>query len=309
MDRFSSLLWLWVLIVTPIALKFPGAFLLLKPFVKPLLASVILSMGLTLTVEELVKVFKVPKLLGVGLLTQYAVMPLLGFLLGSLILKEPVLVAAQVLTGSCPTGVVSNVYNFLTGSNLALSIALSGVNTLVSPLLTPLLTAFLAGKLVSVNVLGLFTDVLSLTLFPVLFGALLNSLIGEKLGRVKPFLPAYSTFAVVVIVGIVVSSGSSRILSLPFEFFFLLFLTSLFHLLLGFWLGYLIPRFLALEPKERVTISIETAMQNSGLATVLAFSQWGAVGALPPVFYSVVQNLVGPFVVKLFRLIHGRHLS
>jgi BASS family bile acid:Na+ symporter len=78
---------------------------------------------------------------------------------------------------------------------------------------------------------------------------------------------------------------------------------------LGFWLGYLIPRFLALEPKERVTISIETAMQNSGLATVLAFSQWGAVGALPPVFYSVVQNLVGPFVVKLFRLIHGRHLS
>jgi BASS family bile acid:Na+ symporter len=309
MDRFSSLLWLWVLLIVPVALKFPGAFLLLKPFVKSLLASVILSMGLTLTFGELLRIFKTPKLLGTGLLTQYSVMPLLGFLFGSLILKEPELVAGQVLTGSCPTGVVSNVYNFLTGSNLALSVALSGVNTLLSPFLTPFLTSFLAGKLVSVDALKLFIDVLTLTLLPVLLGALLNSFFGEKLEKVKPFLPAYSTFAVVVIVAIVVSSGSSRLLSLPPKFFLLLFLTSLLHLLFGFWLGYLIPRFLGLEPRERVTISIETAMQNSGLATVLAFSQWGAVGALPPIFYSVVQNLVGPFVVRLFRWVHGKHLS
>jgi BASS family bile acid:Na+ symporter len=311
MKRFSDFLWLWVLLVVPVALKFPSLFLPLKPLIKPLLASVILAMGLTLKGRELISVFQKPKLLVVGLFTQYSVMPLLGLIFGLVFLKKinPELVAGQVLTGSCPTGVVSNVYNFLTGANVALSIALSGVNTLVSPLLTPVLTKVLVGKLVSVNGLKLFLDMVQITLIPVLTGIGLNSLIPEKVERVKPYLPAYSTAAVVLIVGFVVAAGSSKILSLPLKAFFYLFLASLFHLLFGFWLGYLIPRFLGLPPKERITISIETAMQNSGLATVLAVSQWGALAALPAVFYSVVQNLVGPFVVKLFRLIHGKHLN
>ena len=311
MKNTSNLLWLWVLLTVPTALKFPVLFLPLKPLIKPLLASVILAMGLTLKGRELLSIFKKPKLLIVGLLTQYSVMPLLGLLFGIIFLKKvnPELVAGQVLTGSCPTGVVSNVYNFLTGANVALSIALSGMNTLVSPLLTPVLTKVLVGKLVAVNALKLFLDMVQITLIPVLVGIGLNSLMPEKIEKVKPYLPAYSTFAVVLIVGFVVAAGSSKILSLPPKAFLYLFLASLFHLLFGFWLGYLIPRFSGLEPKERITISIETAMQNSGLATVLAVSQWGALAALPAVFYSVVQNLVGPFVVKLFRLIHGKHLN
>ncbi|WP_456342257.1 bile acid:sodium symporter family protein [Thermovibrio sp.] len=311
MKRFSDFLWLWVLLAVPVALKLPSLFLPLKPLIKPLLASVILAMGLTLKGRELLSIFKKPKLLIVGLFTQYSAMPLLGLVFGLIFLKNinPELVAGQVLTGSCPTGVVSNVYNFLTGANVALSIALSGVNTLVSPLLTPVLTKVLVGKLVAVNGLKLFLDMVQITLIPVLVGIGLNSIMPEKIEKVKPYLPAYSTFAVVLIVGFVVAAGSSKILSLPPKAFLYLFLASLFHLLFGFWLGYLIPRFSGLEPKERITISIETAMQNSGLATVLAVSQWGALAALPAVFYSVVQNLVGPFVIKLFRLIHGKHLN
>ncbi len=311
MKRFSDYLWLWALLIVPVALKFPFLFLPLKPLIKPLLASVILSMGLTLRLREIGEVFKRPKLLGVGLITQYSVMPLLGALFGYAFLKSvnPELVAGQVLTGSCPTGVVSNVYNFLTGANVALSVALSGINTFVSPFLTPLLTKLLAGKVVSVDALKLFLDMVQITLFPLLLGMVINGLLRGKVNRVKPYLPAYSTVAVVLIVGFVVAAGSSKILSLPLKAFLYLSLTSLFHLLFGFWLGYLLPRFLGLEPKERITISIETAMQNSGLATVLAVSQWGALAALPAVFYSVIQNLVGPFVVKLFKLIHGKYLN
>ena len=311
MKKVSDFLWLWVIAVVPLALKFPYLFIPLKPLIKPMLSSVILAMGLTLKGKELISIFKKPKLLTVGLISQYSVMPIVGFTISYLFLKEinPELVAGQVLTGSCPTGVVSNVYNFLTGANVPLSIALSGVNTLISPLLTPILTKVLVGKLVSVNALKLFLDMVLITLIPVLIGIGLNSLIPHKVERVKPYLPAYSTITVVLIVGFVVAAGSSKILSLPLKAFVLLFLSSLLHLLFGFWLGYLIPRFFGLEPKERVTISIETAMQNSGLATVLAVSQWGALSALPAVFYSVVQNLVGPFVIKLFRSIHKEHLN
>jgi len=298
----SNFLWLWVLIIVPIALKFPYLFYPLKPLIKPLLGSVILSMGLTLKAKDFKEVLQNPKLVLIGLTTQYTVMPILGFLIGLSLFKESskLFLAGQVLTGSCPTGVVSNVYNFLAGSNLALSLSLSGVNTIVSPFLTPILTKILVGKTVKVEATKLFFDMVQITLIPVILGIWLNSKFGEKIKKIEKFLPAYSTLAVVLIVGYVVSAGYKKILSLPFKSFEVLFLASLFHLLFGFWLGYVIPRLLGIPKVERITISIETAMQNSGLAAVLAVSHWGTIAALPAIFYSVIQNLVGPFVVKLF---------
>ena len=298
----ANFLWLWVLIIAPLSIKFPEAFLPLKPIIKPLLGSVILSMGLTLKFEDFKKIVKRPKIVLIGLITQYSVMPLLGWAIALWLYRglPEVFIAGQVLTGSCPTGVVSNVYNFLAGANLALSLALSGINTVISPLLTPILTKILAGKVVKVEAIKLFIDMVQITLIPVILGIWINSKFSERIEKIKPYLPAYSTVAVVLIVGFVVSAGRDKLLSLPFKTFELLFLGSLFHLLFGFWLGYVIPRFLGVPKVERITISIETAMQNSGLATVLAVSHWGALSALPAIFYSVVQNLVGPFVVKLF---------
>ena len=298
----ANFLWLWVLIIAPLSIKFPEAFLPLKPIIKPLLGSVILSMGLTLKFEDFKKIVKRPKIVLIGLITQYSVMPLLGWAIALWLYRglPEVFIAGQVLTGSCPTGVVSNVYNFLAGANLALSLALSGINTVISPLLTPILTKILAGKVVKVEAIKLFIDMVQITLIPVILGIWINSKFSERIEKIKPYLPAYSTVAVVLIVGFVVSAGRDKLLSLPFKTFELLFLGSLFHLLFGFWLGYVIPRFLGVPKVERITISIETAMQNSGLATVLTVSHWGALSALPAIFYSVVQNLVGPFVVKLF---------
>ncbi len=299
----ARLLWLWVLIVAPVSLKFPQLFLPLKPAIKPLLGSVILSMGLTLKAENFKSILRKPKVVLIGLLTQYSVMPLLGWLVAlTLYSKLPDdFMAGQILTGACPTGVVSNVYNFLAGANLALSLTLSGINTVVSPFLTPILTKVFAGKVVKVDAFKLFLDMIQITFIPVVLGIWLDSKFSQTLEKVKHYLPAYSTVVVVLIVGYVVAAGRDRIVSLPLISFEFLILGALLHLLFGFWLGYVIPRVLGIPKVERITISIETAMQNSGLATVLAVSHWGALAALPAVFYSVVQNIVGPFVVKLFK--------
>ena len=309
MRRIPDFLWLWTIAVVPVGLLKPELFMPLKPYIKPLLGTVILSMGLTLKPEDFRIVLEKPRLVFIGLFSQYAVMPVLGLVFGVIFFKTlpEDLIAGQVLTGSCPTGVVSNVYNFLAGANVALSISLSAVNTFVSPILTPILTAVLVSKIVHVDVLKLFLDMIQVTLIPVVLGIAINYYFGKRIEKVKPLLPAYSTFAVVLIVGFVVAAGHGKILSLHAGAVLFLILASLFHLLFGFWFGYVISRFLRVEKRERITISIETAMQNSGLATVLAISQWGALSALPAITYSVVQNLVGPFVCQLFRkMIEGK---
>lgn len=303
MSWFSSLLWLWTLLIVPVGLYRPELFYPLKPYIKPLLGTVILAMGLTLKVDDFKAVFEKPKLILIGLLSQYTVMPLLGLILGIILFKglPKDFIAGQVLTGCCPTGVVSNVYNFLVGANVALSISLSAVNTFVAPILTPILTGILVSKIVHVDVLKLFIDMVQVTLLPVLIGIGFNYYLREKVERIKPILPAYSTIAVVLIVGFVVAVGHLKILSLPKSSILMLILASTLHLLLGYWLGYLFSKVFKVEKRERITISIETAMQNSGLATVLALSQWGAIAALPAITYSVVQNLIGPFVCTVFR--------
>jgi len=303
MSWFPNFLWLWTLLIVPVGLYQPEFFYPLKPYIKPLLGTVILAMGMTLRLENFRVVFRKPKLIVVGLFSQYTVMPILGLVVGLIFFKglPKDFIAGQVLTGSCPTGVVSNVYNFLVGANVALSISLSAVNTLVSPVLTPIFTGALVSKIVHVDILKLFIDMIQVTLIPVLIGVGINYYFSNKVERIKPILPVYSTVAVVLIVGFVVAAGHKKILSLPVNSVFMLVLASIFHLLFGYWFGYVISRFSGIEKRERITISIETAMQNSGLATVLALSQWGAVAALPAVTYSVVQNLIGPFVCLLFK--------
>jgi len=305
MSRFSNLLWLWTIIIIPLALFCSPILLPIKFVVKPLLGSVIMAMGLTLSVDDFKGILKEPFLTVVGILSQYSVMPISGFIIASLLFSylgglSPEYIAGQVLTGSCPTGVVSNVYNFLAQANVALSICLSALNTFIAPFLTPFITKFLASRFIHVDVIKLFFDMLEVTLLPVFFGLLMSHLFPRYTERIKPFLPVYSTIAVVFIIGYVVAAGQSKILHLKMTQVLILIAGSFLHLMSGYVLGFCFARFFKLKKINCVTISIETAMQNSGLATVLALSQWGPLSAIPPIVYSVVQNIVGPFICNFF---------
>jgi len=303
--RFPDFLWLWTIIATIAGLLSPATFLSLKPAINPLLGSVILTMGLTLKGRDFIPIFKHPKKVFIGWLSQYTVMPFTGFLLGYLLLlhfnKE--WVAGQILTGGCPTGVVSNVYTYLSMGNVALSITLSAFNTIIAPIVTPGLTKILAGKYVPVDAWALFLDMIEVTLIPVTVGIVINTVAGKYVEKIRPILPVYASLAVATIVAYVAAAGQAKILSLSIYAILALIIASVLHLFIGYALGYLIPSIFGLDIRDRITISTETAMQNSGLATVLAVTHWGPLAALPAIAYSVIQNILGPFVCTFYRKI------
>jgi len=301
--KFPDYLWVGTIIFTLLGVFLPAPFLSLKPAIKPLLGSVIAAMGLTLSITDFKPIFRYPKRIFVGWLSQYLVMPLAGFAVAYFLLlpysKE--WVAGQVLTGGCPTGVVSNVYTYLASGNVALSVTLSALNTLVAPFITPWYTQVLAGKFVPVNPWALFIDMVKILLLPVLAGMLINTFWGKYVAKIRPYLPVYSTLAVITIVGYVAAAGSGKILSLSAFAVAALIIASILHLFIGYGGGLAIAKAFRLNIRDQITISTETAMQNSGLATVLAVTHWGPMAALPAVVYSVVQNIIGPFVVTYFR--------
>ena len=106
----ANLFPVWVLTGAGLALWKPETATWFQPHWIPYFLSLImLSMGLTLSLEDFSRVLKMPKsiLLGVGL--QYTIMPGLGYAL-ALAFNLPIeFVIGLVLVACCPGGTASNI--------------------------------------------------------------------------------------------------------------------------------------------------------------------------------------------------------
>jgi BASS family bile acid:Na+ symporter len=73
----------------------------------------------------------------------------------------------------------------------------------------------------------------------------------------------------------------------------LILLAVVLHNALGLLFGYLAARLFGLTEPARRAISLETGMQNSGLAASLATAHFNPVAALPAAVFSVWHNVSG----------------
>jgi len=77
---------------------------------------------------------------------------------------------------------------------------------------------------------------------------------------------------------------------------------------LGFLLGYLLSRSLKFREKDAQTVSIEVGMQNSGLATELARSNFPgyALATVPGAISALTHCILGSIVAGLCRIKKGQ---
>ena len=118
----------------------PTAAKTLLPQVNLFLGIIMFGMGLTLTLPDFGLVARRPLPVLLGVVAQYAIMPLLGLGVAVVLQLPPELAAGVILVGSTPGGTSSNVVSYLARADTALSVAMTSVSTLLAPLLTPLLT-------------------------------------------------------------------------------------------------------------------------------------------------------------------------
>src|SRR5690606_21551841 len=115
----------------------PEQFVWIAPYISILLGIVMFGMGMTLTVQDFGEIFRQPKSVLIGVLSQFIVMPLLAYALAKGLNLPPEIAIGVILVGACPGGTASNVMTFLAKGNTALSVAITSVSTLLAPILTP----------------------------------------------------------------------------------------------------------------------------------------------------------------------------
>ena len=263
-----------------------------KDAIVPLLGLVMLGMGMTLRPENFLEVLRRPKLVLIGVSLQFLLMPLIAYMVSNMFGLSPELVVGMVLLGSCPGGTASNVICYLAKGDVALSISLTTVSTMLAFVFTPMLTWLYVGESVEVPVLDMMLNIFRIIILPVTVGVLINNYLGRSIKPVKHIFPFISAFAIVLIIGIIVSLNHSQIALIALPVVAAIF----WHNGIGLLSGYYLSRFFGLNERQCRAIAIEVGMQNSGLAVALAQGYFHSVTALPGALFSIWHNITGSII-------------
>ena len=296
----TNLFPLWSVIVGIVALVEPRSFLWFgKEAIDAGLGIIMLGMGMTLKTEDFVRVWKEPKVIGLGVCSQFMIMPAWGALIAYVMELPPEMAVGLILVASCPGGTASNVVVFLARGRVALSVSLTLASTIAAIWMTPLLTSWYAGHYLPVDPWALFKGILWIVLLPLAVGVAWNSFFPKSARQASAYSPLVSVLFILLIVGFVLAAKKDLIL----ENWEILTGSVMALHFGGFGLGYAMAVLFRLSRGERRTLSIEVGMQNSGLGMALAskhFSQMPMVPA-PCALSAVMHCLIGSFLAIRWR--------
>ena len=276
-----------------------------------MLSTVMWGTGLTLTKEDFTNILNGDDRIAIplGVLCQYLIMPTAAYVVGrTLLLSSSTLPKSLflglILVGCSPGGTASNLVTLIAQANVALSVLLTSVSTMMASICTPLLTKFLVGSTIAISGWTLCKATASVVLLPVILGMVVNQYAPTKARRISRFTPFASVLLVSLICGGVVAQNSSLLSGGTGGLLPRVILSVLSLHILGFTVGYLIPKHVFKREEETArTISIETGMQNSALAVVLArsISTAGPLACIPGALSATVHSCLGSMLAAYWR--------
>lgn len=291
---FNTLFPLWALLFCAAAYSDPALFSSYSGLISYLLIAIMLFMGMTLSSSDFLRILKRPKIISLGLLLQFSIMPFSALMISRLYGLSDELTIGMILVGSVSGGTASNVITYLAGGDVALSITMTTVSTLLSVLATPLLTYVYVGQSLDVPVLDMLFSILKIVLFPVLFGVILNRFFSARITKNEPYLATLSMLFILTIIAIVVALNHDNMN----EVGLLIISAVMLHNVIGLISGYSITALFGYESKICRTVAIEVGMQNSGLAVALALKYFSPISALPGAVFSIWHNISGALLAS-----------
>lgn len=269
-----------------------------------ILGLIMLTMGLTLTTDDLRIMARRPADVLVGACAQFIVMPGVAYVLVHVFRLEPALALGILLVGCCPGGVSSNIMSYLCHGDVAFSVGMTCASTLLAPVMTPLLMQLTAGEIIRIDTVGMFINILIVTILPVGLGCFLNMRYSKRpvFPVLQSLMPGLSVLCLACIVGGVVSTVRDTLLARGLLLFAWTFGVVLCHNTLGYLLGWTAGRLARFGTAKKRTISIEVGMQNAGLATVLAATFFAAqpLSVLPCAISCAWHSISGTILAGLF---------
>ena len=165
------------------------------------LAVIMFGVALSIKIDDFKLLIKKPKILLVGVFSQFFLLPALTFVAILIIKPHPSFALGMMMIAACPGGNISNFFSKMAKGNSALSVSLTAFATVICLLMTPLNLQFYSGlyeptneiiKTVQLDPIELFKLVLLILGIPIVLGMSLNHYFEEISKKIEVLLKPFS---------------------------------------------------------------------------------------------------------------------
>ncbi len=269
-------------------------------FVNLTLSLVMFGVALDIKISDFSNLFKSPKPVIVGIISQFLLIPLVTFLMIIFINPSPSIALGMMMVAACPGGNISNFMTKLAGGNTALSVSLTAFASLAALIMTPLNFAVWGSfyeptasilETVEVSPMEIARFVLLILGIPLVLGMVINNYHPNMAGKASRFLKPVS---ILIFLSFIAGAFYNN-LDIFMEHIHYVFIIVIAHNSVLLLVGFYFAKLNKLAYLDQKTLSIETGIQNSGLGLLLVFSFFDGLGgmALLVAFWAIWDILSG----------------
>ena len=221
------------------------------------------TLGLGLTSNDFINLIYNPKAFFVGLMNQVIILPLVAFMIISLMGITKEIAIGMMILASCPGGVTSNIITRLAKGDTALSISYTAVISLLTIITLPIITGmsmkhFMGAEAPTINLLSLGFTMFLVTAIPVGIGLLVRYKSKNFANSFEVTATKISTILfIIIILGALASEWQTFIDNL-FQIGPAIILLIVAMLIIG----YKSSNWFKMNNQQSVTVAIESGIQN-----------------------------------------------
>ena len=268
------------------------------------LALIMLGLGMSLTINDFLRVIKIPKDFLIGFFCQLILLPIIAFTLIKLLNTPIELALGVMLIAAAPGGVTSNVLTKFANGDVALSISLTAIISLISIISVPFIV-FASIDLLNIDYVSkeISIVVISLKMFfvvtiPVIIGMITrhfaNNFVTKNFLTIQRVSIALFIFVFIAIyieewdnvVSFIIRAGTIALI------------LNVVMMVVGFYIA----KFFASGVAQQRCISLECGLQNGTLAVFVGTQLFDEmVYVVPTAAYALVMmttSLIFLFIIK-----------
>ena len=270
------------------------------------LALIMLGLGMSLTIQDFIRVVKIPKDFLVGFICQLILLPIVAFLLIKLLNTPAELAIGVMLIAAAPGGVTSNVLTKFAKGDVALSISLTAIISLISIVSVPFIVFnsidFFEITNVSKNIsmTGIALKMFFVVTVPVIIGMIIKHFANNFINNKALIIQRISVALFVLVFIAIYIEEWDNIVSFVARAGLIALALNITMMIVGFYAA----KSFASGVAQQRCISLECGLQNGTLAAFVGtqiFDGSSMVFIVPAAAYALIMMITSIIFIYIIK--------
>ena len=270
------------------------------------LALIMLGLGMSLTIQDFLRVLKIPKDFLVGFVCQLILLPIVAFALIKLLNTPAELAIGVMLIAAAPGGVTSNVLTKFANGDVALSISLTAIVSLVSIISVPFIifnsiNFFEISNITKdISMTGIALKMFFVVTIPVIIGMIVKHFAQNFVNKKGLIIQRISIFLFVLVFIAIYIEEWDNIVRFVMRAGLIALILNITMMVIGFYVA----KIFASGVAQQRSISLECGLQNGTLAAFVGtqiFDGSSMAFMVPAAAYALIMmatSIVFIFIIR-----------